>query len=248
MEALVRPHGTTGPQTCGVNQRSWLGACPQSQQMPVRPVPLLFRISAILIPLLFALVAWSYYFRGPPDNDAPRSIGTDGDPFAPLSLEGAFTTAGRVGFEDLTLSFHYPNFWDYGDLLFDGSDATLRIIRPGRVPVSATIELLVTRSPTALDAPKPILPPGTKLIEEKRRPRGTTKMIHAEFVSATPLADYQHGIILESTDATRYISLTATCHGPTGNRDVVDRQFDELRATFDAVLSSLKLGPRIAAP
>ena len=244
----MHPQGTTGHKRAAGISGSWLGTSPQSQRMPVKSVPLLFRISAILIPLLLAWVAWSYYFRGPPDDDVPRSISTAGDPFAPLPLEGTFTTAGRVGFEDLTLSFHYPNFWDYGELLFDGRDATLRIIRPGRVPVSATIELLVTRSPTAFDAPKPILPPGTKLIEEKRRPRGTTEMIHSEFVSATPLADYQHGIILESTDATRYISLTATCHGPTGNRDVVDRQFDEMRATFDAVLSSLKLDPISAAP
>ena len=65
-------------------------------------------------------------------------------------------------------------------------------------------------------------------------------MIFAEFVTATPLADYQHGMVLESTDATRYVGLTASCHGPAGSSDVVDRQFEELRATFDAVLSSLQ--------
>ena len=89
-----------------------------------------------------------------------------------------------------------------------------------------------------------MLPAGTRLLAEHRRPFGTTEMIFAEFVTATPLADYQHGMVLESTDATRYVSLTASCHGPAGSSDVVDRQFAELRATFDAVLSSLKFEPK----
>ncbi len=69
-------------------------------------------------------------------------------------------------------------------------------------------------------------------------------MIFAEFVTTTPLTDYQYGMVLESADAMRYVSITAGYHGSAGSRDVVDRQFEELQATFDAVLSSLQFEPR----
>lgn len=52
-------------------------------------------------------------------------------------MEATFTTAGRINFEDLTLSFKYPNFWEYGELHSDQVDATVRIIRPGNNPVRA---------------------------------------------------------------------------------------------------------------
>ena len=161
-----------------------------------------------------------------------------------LPLEATFTTAGRVNFEDLTLSFKYPNFWIYGELHSDQVDATVRIIRPGTDPIRAGITLLVTRSPTALHAPKPSLPPGTKIIHENRKPFGTTEMIFVEFATTTPQGDYQHGLSLESTDSTRYVSLTASCHGAPGSKESVDRQFEELRATFEAVLYSLKFETR----
>ena len=202
------------------------------------------RTSTIISAILIAYIV--YAFIVPPDNrrhsaEAPPAADHS---LAPLPLEATFTTAGRIHFEDLTLSFKYPNFWEYGELHSDQVDATVRIIRPGNNPVHANITLLVTRSPTALHHPKPMLPAGTRLITEQRRPFGTTEMIFAEFVTATPLADYQHGMVLESTDATRYVGLTASCHGPAGSSDVVDRQFEELRATFDAVLSSLKFAPK----
>ncbi len=164
---------------------------------------------------------------------------------AALPLEATFTTAGRVGFEDLNLSFKYPNFWLYGELHSDQVDATVRIIRPGDNRVHAGATLLVTRSPTALHAPKPMLPPGTKVIQEQRRPFGTTEMIFVEFATTTNIGDYQRGLSLESTDAKRYVSLTASCHGPPGSNDAVDQQFQELRATFDAVLSSLTFEPKV---
>ena len=72
-------------------------------------------------------------------------------------------------------------------------------------------------------------------------------MISAELTTATPLEDYQHGIMLESTDSTRYVSLTTSCHGPAGSKELIDRHFEELRATFNAVLSSLKFEPKLSA-
>ncbi len=161
-----------------------------------------------------------------------------------LPLEATFTTAGRIKFEDLTLSLKYPSFWEYGELHSDQVDATVRIIRPEHDPVHAGITLLVTRSPTALDGPKPLLPPGTKLVREKRLPFGTTEMIFAEFTTATPLNEYQHGLMLESTDSTRYVGLIASCHGPVSKAMAIEQQFEELRATFEAVLYSLKFEPK----
>lgn len=196
--------------------------------------------------ILIAYIA--YAFVVPPEWARKRDPAEVKGPSAaellePLQLNATFTTAGRINFEDLTLTFKYPDFWEYGELHSDQVDATVRVIRPGSTPVHAGITLLVTRSPAALHAPKPLLPPGTKLLTEQRRPFGTTEMIFAEFVTTTPLKDYQHGMTLESTDSTRYVSLVVGCHGPPGSSDVVDRQFEELRATFDAVLSSLRFEP-----
>lgn len=204
----------------------------------------LFRPATIVSAILIAYIA--YAFVVPPDNlkHEPEVPPAAVRPPSPLPIQATFTTAGRIRFEDLTLSFKYPSFWEYGELHSDQVDATVRILRPGGGPIRATVVLLVTRSPTAFAAPKPMLPPGTKVLAERRRPFGTTEMIFAEFVTATQLADYQHGMVLESTDSTRYVSLIASCHGPRGNDDVVDRQFEELRATFDAVLSSLEFEPK----
>lgn len=47
----------------------------------------------------------------------------------PLPLNAAFTTAERIRFEDLTLSFKYPDFWEYGELHSDQVDATVHVIR-----------------------------------------------------------------------------------------------------------------------
>lgn len=210
-------------------------------------MPARVRTSTIISALLIAYIV--YAFIVPPEWARKRDPAQVKGPSAaelrePLPLEATFTTAGRIHFNDLTLSFNYPNFWEYGELHSDQVDATVRVIRPGNDPVRANITLLVTRSPTALHHPKPMLPAGTRLLMEKRRPFGTTEMIFAEFVTATPRGDYQHGMVLESTDSTRYVSLTASCHGPADSNVVVDRQFEELRATFEEVLSSLKFEPR----
>lgn len=193
--------------------------------------------------LLFAYIV--YAFVVPPEwarrrNPAEVEGPTAAELREPLPLNATFTTAGRIRFEDLTLSFSYPSFWEYGELHSDQVDATIRILRPGNDPIGASINLLVTRSPTALHGPKPFLPPGTKLVSEKRLPFGTTEMIFAEFTTATPLNEYQHGLMLESTDSTRYVGLIASCHGPVGKAMAIEQQFDELRATFEAVLHSLK--------
>lgn len=205
---------------------------------------------AVLIPIVLACAAYVVYaFIVPPDWARRRDPDQIKGPTAAelreaLPLEETFTTAGRKNFEDLALSFKYPSFWEYGELHSDQVDATVRIIRPGANQVRAGITLLVTRSPTALHAPKPMLPPGTKIITENRKPFGTTEMIFAEFSTPSPQADYQRGLSLESTDSIRYVSLTASCHGPPGSRELIDRQFEELRATFEAVLYSLKFEPK----
>lgn len=80
-------------------------------------------------------------------------------------------------------------------------------------------------------------------IQEQRPPFGTTEMIFVEFATRNT-GDYQCALSLESMDAKRYVSLTASCHGPPGTSDIVDQQFDELWATLDAVLSSLKFDPK----
>lgn len=201
---------------------------------------------AACVPLL-AYIA--YAFIVPPEWARRRDPAHVKGPTAaelrePLPLNATFTTAGRIRFEDLTLSFKYPDFWEYGELHSDQVDATVRVIRPGNNPVRAGITLLVTRSPTALHSPKPMLPPGVKLLTENRLPFGTTKMIFAEFVTTAPHGDYQHALTLEATDSIRYVGLTAGCHGPAGSIEAIDRQFEELRATFDAVLSSLKFEPK----
>lgn len=51
-------------------------------------------------------------------------------------------------------------------------------------------------------------------------------------------------MVLESTDATRYVSLTASCHGPVSKAMAIEQQFEELRATFEAVLKSLNFEPK----
>ena len=147
-------------------------------------MPALLRTSTILSALLIGYIV--YAFIVPPEWARKRDPALVKGPSAaellePLPLEATFTTAGRIHFEDLTLSFKYPNFWEYGELHSDQVDATVRIIRPGNNPVHANITLLVTRSPTALHHPKPMLPAGTRLLTEKRRPFGTTEMIFAEF-------------------------------------------------------------------
>ncbi|MBA4020076.1 MAG: hypothetical protein C0483_23155 [Pirellula sp.] len=204
-------------------------------------------IAVAIFAACLALIAYAF-IEAPEWAHKPEPAGVGivavSEPLAPLPLEATFTTAGRSEFEGLALSFKYPNFWEYGAPNPHAVDATVRIMRPGSNPIRATIVLLVTRSPTAFDAPKPIVPPGAKLLTARRRPLGTTEIILAEFVTATPLEDYQHVIMLESATSTRYVSLTATCHGPTGSKDVIDRQFEELRATFEAVLSSLKFEDR----
>lgn len=199
-----------------------------------------------LVPIISTSAYIAYAFLWPPVMHPPLDDGLprEKQPLESIALDATFTTASRINFEDLTLSFKYPNFWEYGELHSDAVDATVRVIRPGNDPVHAGLTLLVTRSPTALHSPKPMLPPGAKLLTVKRLPFGTTEMVFAEFVTTTPLKDYQHGMVLESMDSTRYVSLTAGCHGPPGSIDVVDRQFEELRSTFDAVLSSLKFEPK----
>ena len=202
--------------------------------------------------ILISLVCVAYIiyaFIVPPDRDRLSDPAQVKDPIAaelrkPLPLDATFTTAGRVNFEDLTVSFKYPNFWIYGELHSDQVDATVRIIRPGTDSVRAGITLLVTRSPTALHAPKPMLPPGAKIVHEHRKPFGTTEMIFVEFATTTSQGDYQRGLSLESTDSTRYVSLTTSCHGAPGSKESVDRQMEELRATFEAVLYSLKFETR----
>lgn len=200
-------------------------------------------ISALLAAYIF------YAFIVPPEWARKRDPAKIKGPSAAelcehLELNATFTTAGRIKFEDLKLSFKYPDFWEYGELHSDQVDATVRIIRPGTTPVRAGITLLVTRSPTALHAPKPMLPPGIEIIHENRKPFGTTEIIFVEFCTTSPQADYQHGLSLESTDSTRYVSLTASCHGPPGSRELIDRQFEELRATFESVLYSLRFEPK----
>ena len=61
----------------------------------------------------------------------PPRVAENAPALAALPLEGTFTTAGRIRFEDLVLSFRYPNFWEYGELHSDQVDATVRVIRPG---------------------------------------------------------------------------------------------------------------------
>lgn len=202
-----------------------------------------------LVPVVSSIAYIGYAFFGPEvfPPQAMENAPAAAPALAALPLEGTFTTAGRIHFEDPVLTFRYPNFWEYGELHSDQVDATVRVIRPGNNPVRAGITLLVTRSPTALQAPKPMLPPGAKLIKEKRFPSGTTEMIFAEFATTALQGDYQHGMTLESTDSTRYVGLTVGCHGPPGGSAVVDRQFEELRATFDAVLSSLSFEPKKSA-
>ena len=194
-----------------------------------------------------AYVLYAFYWPHAEPPPAVEKEAPSAESLEALPLEATFTTAGRKNFEDLTLSFRYPNFWLYGELHSDQVDATVRIIRPGTTPVRAGITLLVTRSPTALHAPKPFLPPGTKIIHENHKPFGTTEMIFVEFATTSPQADYQHGLSLESTDSTRYVSLTASCHGPPGSKELIDRQFEELRATFEAVLYSLRFEPKKSA-
>ena len=202
-----------------------------------------------LVPVVssIAYLGYAYFWPEMFPPQAAENAPAAAPALAALPLEGTFTTAGRIRFEDLVLSFRYPNFWEYGELHSDQVDATVRVIRPGNNPVRAGITLLVTRSPTALHAPKPLLPPGTKLRTEQRRPFGTTEMIFAEFATTAPQGDYQHGMVLESTDATRYVSLTVGCHGPPGSSDVLDRQVEGWPATFDAVLSSLNFEPKRSA-
>ena len=66
------------------------------------------KTSAILFPFLLAVVAWSYFTAPPHKHELKPSGPVAESELAPLPLEATYTTAGRIKFEDLTLSFKYP--------------------------------------------------------------------------------------------------------------------------------------------
>lgn len=191
-----------------------------------------------LVPIVAMIGYIAYAFTVPPPWAVRRATG---------ELTQRFTTAGRAQFNDLELSFSYPTGWTVGESVSRDFDVHVGVTPAGTKATDAAGEIAITsvsRSAALLSAPKPLLPRGATVYRNDEGLFGTTLAHVVEYSWVSPDKKYRRCLSMESTDQKRCVELLCSAFGPAEDAAAVDGRFEENRATFEAILASLKFSKR----
>ncbi|MBA4018306.1 MAG: hypothetical protein C0483_14160 [Pirellula sp.] len=195
----------------------------------------LLRTSAIAFPFMLAVVALSWWWTTPLTTSAGLELG------AAINLT---SHASEATPPDLRLSLRPPLGWKVEEHEHPRADMVLTILPPDGLVSRTSISVVISREPSLLAAPKPIIPPGATVHAKRETMLGGQPAAFVEALSIAPNKSYSRTMSWQATIDGRHFAFAGTVAGTPAESADVDRRFQKYRETFEAVAASVRVEPK----
>lgn len=194
---------------------------------------LLLKLKRIVVVLILIAAAWMtfdvYCKRG--ERSAGPELG------AAINLT---SHASEANPPDLRLSVRPPVGWKLEEHESPGADMVVTLLPLVGRSSSTVMSLVITREPAILSTPKPIIQPDSKVYQKREVSLGGKSAWFIEASLVAPNSRYSRSLSWQASIDGRHVAVAGTVSGAPTDVAGVDAKFEEFRATFEAVATSLQ--------